>query len=57
MRLRMPTPFSLYVFTTVATMVFAATAFAAPATYKIDPAHTYPSFEAAWASRCGAATQ
>jgi polyisoprenoid-binding protein YceI len=46
MRLRMPTPFSLYVFTIVATMVFAATAFAAPATYKIDPAHTYPSFEA-----------
>jgi len=46
MHFRMPTPFSLYVFTTVATMVFAATAFAAPATYKIDPAHTYPSFEA-----------
>jgi len=46
MHFRMPTPFSLYVFTMVATMVFAATAFAAPATYKIDPAHTYPSFEA-----------
>jgi polyisoprenoid-binding protein YceI len=46
MRFTMPTPFSLYLFTTVATLVFASTAFAAPVSYKIDPAHTYPSFEA-----------
>jgi len=29
-----------------ASALFASTAFAAPVTYEIDPAHTYPSFEA-----------
>jgi len=46
MRFTMPAPLCLYLFTTLATLACAATAFAAPVSYQVDPAHTYPSFEA-----------
>jgi len=46
MRFTMPAPICLYLFTTLATLACAATAFAAPVSYQVDPAHTYPSFEA-----------
>jgi hypothetical protein len=52
MHFRMPSPLCLYVFTTLATLAFAAIAFAAPATYRIDPADICVGFDAVMRAPC-----